>query len=894
MSSTGYTRGSAQNSNVIDETMNVIDEHITSMHKPSLGVLGGNDRRPSNDSGSQYSTHFSRRPSSVHGGEEAEEDNSMLTRERVMRWSPIEVAQYLEKAGVEKSHCEVFQEEEFSGEVLLGLDQSAILLQELRLGSIGRRMKTWAKIRALQEEVRNAPSMQKRVPDQPSASYLASPSNRQSARAISPHMITSPPPADSSISTLRSPTQTEFRQPSPQMGFSNQPFPPITHRPSAAEIRSLAHSRQSSTDFIPGMATRVPSVAEQSVHNKQASLDTSWTMNNKGMSQERTWPTGPRQTSPIRMSRPASTAHVHSISTDRHAFERPVSMMTDGDRGYSSGGEGETKRQKGFLKKTESADQSSTTLGRKRSSTLFWRGSRPPSPEKRPQSTSNVRTISEPLRDSSSPTVTRLAYDSETPRGDRISGTQTPVSENPPLENQTMSDLRKGLRTISGAISGRDKGVVHVPVERTLQGDSSLPDTPTLAGSSTPSINSKSIDLEDANKSEFSTPTLPQNATAARKKPKKATSAYIRGLEKKSPQEQMIGCDFSGWMKKKSSNLMTMWKPRLFVLRGRRLSYYYSENDKEEKGLIDISNHRVLPADNDFITGLHATLTGVTSSSSTSMSSPGSYFNSKHSSSPMGSAAESPMSTTGGRTTVVSASKPMKGDNQPFIFKLVPPRTGLSKAVNFTKPTVHYFAVPTLSEGRLWMAALMKATIDKDETKQVVTTYQQKTISLEKARARRERPPGLKEVDEKDEDEDEGDDEGLENGDEERAETLGGTQENEADGYSMVESTREGIDVDSPASSEAEILRSQERERQLAQHQANASQSMSFVSSLKTAALDTGNSTPSADTSGSLRKWSFSSSTKASVGRVGSQGQGLGIQGTAPAPGPAVRDVGAW
>lgn len=92
----------------------------------------------------------------------------------------------------------------------------------------------------------------------------------------------------------------------------------------------------------------------------------------------------------------------------------------------------------------------------------------------------------------------------------------------------------------------------------------------------------------------------------------------------------------------------------------------------------------------------------------------------------------------------------MKGDNQTFIFKLLPPRSGLSKAVNFTKPTVHYFAVPSLAEGRQWMACLMKATIDRDESRAVVTTYQQKTISLEKARARRERPVELREVAEED------------------------------------------------------------------------------------------------------------------------------------------------
>jgi hypothetical protein len=191
----------------------------------------------------------------------------------------------------------------------------------------------------------------------------------------------------------------------------------------------------------------------------------------------------------------------------------------------------------------------------------------------------------------------------------------------------------------------------------------------------------------------------------------------------------MIGADYSGWMKKKSPNLMTTWKPRLFILKGRRLSYYYSENDTEEKGLIDISFHRVLPADTDRLTGLHATLTGATNS---------------------------PTSPAGATTTMAAkdaAAEPestlSKGNNeQMFIFKLVPPRAGLTKAVTFTKPTIHYFAVPNIKQGRLWMAALMKATIDRDDSKPITTTYQQKTISLEKARRMRHRPPALMNLDE--------------------------------------------------------------------------------------------------------------------------------------------------
>ena len=49
------------------------------------------------------------------------------------------------------------------------------------------------------------------------------------------------------------------------------------------------------------------------------------------------------------------------------------------------------------------------------------------------------------------------------------------------------------------------------------------------------------------------------------------------------------------------------------------------------------------------------------------------------------------------------------------------------------------------------MAALMKATIDRDESKPITTSYQLKTISLAKARTMRQRPPALMNLDEQSE-----------------------------------------------------------------------------------------------------------------------------------------------
>lgn len=248
--------------------------------------------------------------------------------------------------------------------------------------------------------------------------------------------------------------------------------------------------------------------------------------------------------------------------------------------------------------------------------------------------------------------------------------------------------------------------------------------SPTRTGSSTPSGTSvsKSFEFDKGDRRHTSGATGTKEVVPKKKASKHGTSAYLKGRQQITPQEAMKNCDYSGWMKKKSSSLMTTWKTRLFVLRGRRLSYYYSENDTEEKGLIDISSHRVLPANNERMTGLHASITRAASSPS----------------SPHNATIETAASVDSAKATNIEES--MDGM---FIFKLVPPRAGLQKGVQFTKPIVHYFAVDSLAVGRLWMAALMKATIDRDEGLPFTTTYQQKTISLEKARAMRQRPPNL-------------------------------------------------------------------------------------------------------------------------------------------------------
>ncbi|KEQ67302.1 uncharacterized protein M437DRAFT_19068, partial [Aureobasidium melanogenum CBS 110374] len=688
----------SQHNSVMHETLSVIDEHITDLRSPREIPL---TNIHSHDTESIYSSHVPNRLSYINGRETDDEENQLHTEAEVMLWSPVRVAEYLEDHGVEKSHCDTFREQEISGEVLLTMEQSAIFIKEFELGSVGRRLKTWQKVKALQDEVRQSSTNVPRSVSEYSAA--ADDVQTEAGRRRSQSVTASPYRPVSSMAT-------------PSMTFSR---PENTQRPSAASIRNLNHSRRhSSMGSIDSM--------NRYSHHRQSSVGT-----NSGA------PTTARRLSVAHepAADPGATISQADGGVGEYGFGS-ISSPVDLDRGYFSGNEIDARNKRNVLQKKSTSSHTrniSAATDSARHSASYRNFPRmasvesmhdPASPIMSPASsqfsfnkpTSN-RAVSSPhttvkplasIQQPVSPIVTRL--DSTLADSDNSS-----LNPSPSPASNTRSFFSKpriggGLRIASDAVTQNEKkqsALKHEPLA-----------SPARTGSTTPSTETRSIDLQKSdNQSRVSTGSSgalapPATSTRSRPKPKskKTTSAYTRGLEKKPPAEQIADCDYSGWMKKKSSSLVGSWKPRLFVLRGRRLSYYYSENDTEEKGLIDISSHRVLPAENEKMTGLHAALTG---------------------------AGSSPM--------VPQGTAPPSADGQGlFIFKLVPPRQGLSKAVNFTKPTVHYFAVNSRQEGRLWMAALMKATIDYDASSgKVTTSYSQNTISLSKARARNERPPAL-------------------------------------------------------------------------------------------------------------------------------------------------------
>lgn len=772
---------------VMHETLSVIDEHITDMSTPRHSAAPKELR--ANDSGSEYSSHH--RLSYINGQETDEEETNWHTEEEVKTWSPSRVAEYLEDVGVEKKHCDVFRDQDVDGEALLGVDRNFIFMQEFDLGPMGPRLRTWMKINALQLEVKNAKEAAKAVQSVPALDAqddfptIDNGRNRAaSTGAVLPRIPTLresmgargtsrgqniPRAASSAGRSGMGMSSFEATSPLIQHTPASPPMGAV-RRPSAASIRSMNHNRRhSSIDYNQGPPT--PTAAG---HVKSTSTASGPTSHKKTPSFDRNWTMGATPRSPQTMQRPASSHHAHASSTNGTTFdsrETGLTSTSELDRGYFSGGEVDNRRNRNVLRKKESPSHSRNTsynadAGRRAS--YSRRHSRIGSADSivaNPMSSAAQQyydTSHKPSRSSSAfdfvrplkptvepnPTVTKLSYDTHTidaiANSPHVPGSETSstgrASPSPAAPSHSRSFFSKksqprGLRAISDAITGGEKASASTgELTGSTNKDSPL-QSPTRTGSSTPSGTSKSFEIDKADATKRHTSDSTTTKDARKKSRKHGTSAYLKGRQQITPQDAMANCDYSGWMKKKSSSLMTTWKTRLFVLRGRRLAYYYTENDTEEKGLIDISSHRVLPANDERLTGLHATFTRAASSPS----------------SPQNATIQTAASADSANG-IPGIEEDMSGM---FIFKLVPPRAGLQKGVQFTKPIIHYFAVDSLTVGRLWMAALMKATIDRDEALPFTTTYQQKTISLEKARAMRQRPPNL--MDEEDPDNGSGD-----------------------------------------------------------------------------------------------------------------------------------------
>ncbi|WEW58944.1 polar growth protein [Emydomyces testavorans] len=780
ISQTIVTHLNGEDSPVLNETLSVIDEHITNFSTPRQSVVAQEPRRGTNDSGSEYSSHAGNRLSYIHGAETDEEEERRLTETDVRCWDHEQVAEHLRELGVDSKHCEIFKEQEITGDVLLEMDQEFIYMKDFDFGVMGRRLKTWHIIKAFQEEIKGIGLPRQSLSTYPGrgaspVEYDRSQSRAATASSFLPRIPSVDETRDSVTRKSRGATFSSYQgkatsSPVPPAGFSRPRTRDSASRPSPDFIRqSNYHRRHSSIDEASRTSSQtmkpfsaVPSKISSLSHGKKLSLDKGWTM------------TAVTETRPgtalgtTTVQRPDQTSENSRVTISERAI---TDDSPDTDRGYFSGGEVDARRSRNVLRKRDSGGRSLSNS--RQSSTVDDAKARHTKRHSRFSSVDSFREFAPYFsafgksnhavgsaqeashrgevaeNGSHSPSVTNLEGSNSSNGGflsslsslhskphDEHSCRSSPLPL--PHSKGVAPKFRRaiGLRAISDAVTGNEKAQLNSTSSSPVK---DLPKSPARTNSTTPSGTSKSSEMEGMDVSSKVAETgLPiavaPKMSSQRSKSKRDTSAYIRGLEKKSPEEQMIGCDYYGWMKKKSSNLMTTWKPRLFILRGRRLSYYYSEDDTEERGLIDISSHRVFRADNDTITSLHATITRAKASPT----------------SPTNSSNSQPTSVDSSQTPGNLRPK-SSFDDQPFIFKLVPPKAGLSRAVQFTKPTVHYFQVDNIQQGRLWMAALMKATIERDLNLPVTTTNKQKTVSLRQARLMNQRPPALMNIQNKDE-----------------------------------------------------------------------------------------------------------------------------------------------
>ncbi|OGM40117.1 polarized growth protein (Boi2) [Aspergillus bombycis] len=737
---------SGQDSPVMNETLSVIDEHITDLSTPRHSVTASQDSKAVNDSASEYSSTFEHRMSYINGHETDEEEEKQPTEEEVRRWNHSDTAKHLRQLGLEAKHCDIFEEQEITGDVLLDMNQDFLFMKEFDFGVMGRRLKTWHKVKAFQEEVKGIPQQQSSR-----GSSFATPQDERT-----PSRASHTGPLFPRIPNLRGPNGPTQHPRLISSAMQSNTGSPLTsqapvwmdhsRRPSAASIREINHSRRHSSIDTTNRYSGVGDSSPAS-HHKKSSFDRGWTLNGASGSQRRP---GSALGATNEIVTPQSVFH----AAESNGSDSVTAVSDDLDRGYFSGPEGDTRKNRRVLQKRSSTHGSVST---------------PSSiPDEQFQLKVNKRhsriNSADSIRDAAQ--ITPPAVKASPPRGrfrslsTRASDRHGQQSSNPPSAEEKSSGsgffaafslggknneeqsqrsntlplqgiksagpkFRRavGFRAMSEAVKGIDTSIAP-------PSPSKDPESPSArTGSTTPSTtkSSERHSTDGSGKTAENGASLPRARTLrSGAKSKKDTSAYTQGLEKKTPKEQIQGCDFSGWMKKKSSNLMTTWKPRLFVLRGRRLSYYYSEDDTEERGLIDITAHRVLRADTDPLIALHATLTGSTASPT----------------SPSGSTADGPSSDkASGSESSLRGSKPV-GEG-PFFFKLVPPKSGTSRTVQFTKPAIHYFQVDSIQEGRLWMAALMKATIERDMDLPVETSNKQKTVSLKEARLMNQRPPTL-------------------------------------------------------------------------------------------------------------------------------------------------------
>ncbi|TGJ74653.1 hypothetical protein EYR41_001628 [Orbilia oligospora] len=642
----------------------------------------------------QYSQQFEPESSSDEDGDIID---PVYSAEEIRCWTPAQVSAYFQEQNLPLSICDKFEEQEINGAIVLQLEMAH--LKELELGSFGKRFEVWKEIEKLQSIVKSAGGSISEAAKEKKARHRSS-STPAGVLPRLPSLHNRPPARGGSLAVPSTHIEEAIYDPMNPIRESPttlSPSSPGPVPPPKSDVGSAVHSdgRSISTASMERASSsggqqpqRVPGV-----HGRDPSFDRAWTLKghkaNESSASGRSRYTGASEDGGKRDRNVLHKRAGSSGSHGHHVVHSKKSSYTEEQRsrsGYSS-------------PSPASIAYHNTVKGRKRST-----------------SETQIASLDSRARESLAASVM--------PGGKPLSVERPPPVEEKHVPPSIQTKAGHPHRSIS---DGAEKAMSMSPMSQDTNSTLMSPNGSEHSASIKITIDAperKSDESKQRNGSSGKDKKLRSVASASgirQKSKKQLTSAYLEGLKEVKPADAAKDADFSGWMKKRgSSAVVASWKTRFFVLKGRRLSYFYSMDDIKERGLIDITSHRVLPASDDRLVSLHASVAAITSSPShASSATPG----------------------NGQSGPNLPPTPPSKGGW--FTFKLVPPQPGAAKGVMFTPPKLHYFATDSKQIGREWMAAFMKATIDRDETAPVISTFSANTISLAKARAMRARPPGF-------------------------------------------------------------------------------------------------------------------------------------------------------
>lgn len=776
---------------VVEDTLSDIEEAISEISSRNKIIKNHNQRHSQAprlpepipqepDSGSEYS----RDNDQIDSDSEAEDDDTppliyrssevTYTIDEVSQWTPTAVADYLRSRGVSERTCDKFEEQEVTGSILIQLQMTD--LKELDLGSFGRRFEAWKEIENLvlnlqaspksrgSSSVRLSIASKEGSPRSRNSTVgagilprIQSQHNRPASRQNIPKQRIDVQGANAlmSSSAMQPPgTAHTFIAETPMSAMFERPRSPPESPPRVQnrQLRDFSSSYSTSMGLQSALAAGASILAAggargNTPHHRESSFDRNWKLSNVI-----------QQNRPSTASGPAHKANTSSGTTDSFTGDSGFGGSNSNtpmvaEKSYISGGESSTSKGPKVLQKKNTSGfgdgqrkTSYTEEQRVRAGTALSRHSRIGS--------------TDTVRGESSPSLTSQGKDKSRPKSNSFSESGSYTFEHPRFSlSPAPLPTKRGVsdppaqhaptpapivtRSASEKIGYANTTAIVSPVVTSPMSAKSAQDALHLKSS-------VSVTIEGGMKTRERTSECHAYKAAAshselRKKAKKHnTSAWQEGLRNITPLEAAKEADFSGWMFKRGSGSVPRWGVRFFVLNGRRLSYFYNEDDTKERGLIDITSHKVLAATGDRIVNFHASLAGLTKTSSpASTATSPQFFQGLES--PRGGGDISPKRSPLGPNSPLSPIENGERERERgwFTFKLVPPAPGAARGVMFTAPKLHYFATDTKETGRAWMAAIMKATIEIDSTRPVTSSFSAATISLAKARALRARPPDL-------------------------------------------------------------------------------------------------------------------------------------------------------